>query len=100
MHRWNLNPQAAIDLQHELRSRVQQTPLDPIEVRTVAGVDVGFPKGSETGSWFCDGMIGDWEIEIGCLIGMVLSLVEDYADTHTWLSIHRLWWLPAQSART
>ncbi len=47
-HRWDLSPQAAIRLQNELRSRVSIQPLELVNIRYVAGVDVGFPRGRET----------------------------------------------------
>jgi len=43
-HSWNLTPRAAIALQHRLRSRVIRLGR-PRQVRTVAGVDVGFERG-------------------------------------------------------
>lgn len=43
-HSWNLTPSAAIALQHRLRSKVIRTGR-PLEVRHVAGTDVGFERG-------------------------------------------------------
>jgi len=43
-HSWNLTPGAAIALQHRLRSKVVRLGR-PRQVRTVAGVDVGFEHG-------------------------------------------------------
>ncbi|MBN1668856.1 MAG: deoxyribonuclease V [Anaerolineales bacterium] len=45
LHSWDLTPQAAIQLQNELRHRVQTGPLNIKSLRTVAGVDVSFPRG-------------------------------------------------------
>jgi deoxyribonuclease V len=42
-HSWNLTPGAAIALQHRLRSKVIRLGR-PRQVRTVAGVDVGFER--------------------------------------------------------
>jgi deoxyribonuclease V len=42
-HSWNLTPGAAIALQHRLRSKVVRLGR-PRQVRTVAGVDVGFER--------------------------------------------------------
>lgn len=48
LHRWDLNPKAAIALQRDLASRlISDRPLDFDEVRTVAGVDVSV-KGDMT----------------------------------------------------
>ncbi len=47
-HRWDISPAEAILLQKELQKKVVQTDIfDSIE--TVAGVDVGFDKASNTG---------------------------------------------------
>ena len=46
LHRWDLNPKAAIALQRDLASRlISDRPLDVDEVRTVAGVDVSVKGG-------------------------------------------------------
>ena len=47
IHRWDLSPSVAIELQNQLRQRVRHTPLDLASLQTVAGVDVGFPRGKE-----------------------------------------------------
>jgi len=47
LHSWNLSPQEAIQIQKELRSRVIFAPLMDSEIRLVAGVDVGLPRGAE-----------------------------------------------------
>lgn len=44
-HRWDVAPKAGIRLQVELRARVIQTPLNNSQLRYVAGIDVGFPRG-------------------------------------------------------
>ncbi len=47
-HRWDISPAEAIQIQKELQKKVVQTDIfDSIE--TVAGVDVGFDKASNTG---------------------------------------------------
>ncbi len=43
-HPWALAPAEAIALQQSMRSYVQAEPLDLAAVRSVAGVDVGFPR--------------------------------------------------------
>lgn len=47
-HRWNLSPKEAIQIQEELRSRVVITPLAKNNLRLIAGVDVGLPRGAKT----------------------------------------------------
>ena len=43
-HSWDLLPEQAVQLQKEMRKKVLQQPLDIAEVKTVAGLDVGFNK--------------------------------------------------------
>jgi deoxyribonuclease V len=43
LHDWNLTPRDAIELQKELREKVQLTPLKKA-IRTVAGADISFNK--------------------------------------------------------
>lgn len=43
LHAWNLSPPEAQRLQWRLRRYVREAPLDWEALRTVAGVDVGFP---------------------------------------------------------
>lgn len=46
-HAWDLSPEAAVELQHQLKSEIITT--DRLgEVRSVAGVDVGFEDGGNT----------------------------------------------------
>ncbi len=47
-HRWDLNPQQAVQIQKDLRPRLVATPLDETAISRLAGVDVGFPRGRET----------------------------------------------------
>jgi deoxyribonuclease V len=47
LHRWDLSPQEAIQVQEKLRSRVIVTPLEDAKIRLVAGVDVGLPRGAQ-----------------------------------------------------
>jgi deoxyribonuclease V len=47
LHRWNLNPQEAIQIQKELRPRVIIEPLEDEAISLVAGVDVGLPRGAK-----------------------------------------------------
>jgi deoxyribonuclease V len=47
LHRWNLNSQEAIQIQKELRSRVIFAPLVDSDIRLIAGVDVGLPRGAK-----------------------------------------------------
>ncbi len=42
-HPWSLDPEEAQALQRRLARRVREEPLDLDRIRTVAGVDVGFP---------------------------------------------------------
>lgn len=44
-HAWNLSPDEAIELQQELRTYVKSRHLDLSAVRTVGGLDTGFPEG-------------------------------------------------------
>ena len=44
-HPWDLSPAEAIELQQSLRARVRLQPLELETIRTVAGVDAGFPGG-------------------------------------------------------
>lgn len=43
-HPWDLTPDAAVQLQRRLARRVREEPLALDRIRTVAGVDVGFPQ--------------------------------------------------------
>lgn len=45
---WDVTPEQAIAIQRELRSQVRLQPLDLSVIRTVAGADISFDKGSET----------------------------------------------------
>ena len=47
-HRWDLSPKEAIQIQKELRSRVVIAPLAKNNLRLIAGVDVGLPRGAKT----------------------------------------------------
>lgn len=47
LHRWDLSPREAIELQKELRSGVRVEPWAG-EIKTVAGADISFNKFSET----------------------------------------------------
>jgi len=47
LHDWNVNPQQAIAIQNELRSRIIRHD-DFGEIRTVAGVDVGYENSGRT----------------------------------------------------
>jgi deoxyribonuclease V len=47
LHPWNLSPTEAVALQKSMKDRVQIQPLDR-EIRTVAGTDISFDRGSET----------------------------------------------------
>ncbi|MBT3390812.1 MAG: hypothetical protein HN413_10405 [Chloroflexi bacterium] len=44
-HSWNLTPRDAIRIQTELRSKVVHAPLSSHPLQSVAGIDVGFPRG-------------------------------------------------------
>jgi deoxyribonuclease V len=46
LHRWDVTPKEAIDIQQRLRSKVVVAPLAE-EVRYVAGCDISFDKGSD-----------------------------------------------------
>jgi deoxyribonuclease V len=46
-HDWNLTPKEAIQIQKEMRSRVVIAPLAEDDLRLIAGVDVGLPRGSK-----------------------------------------------------
>jgi deoxyribonuclease V len=45
-HPWKLKPREAIQLQEDLRTQVEIRPLGEAQIRSVGGVDVGFPHGS------------------------------------------------------
>lgn len=45
---WNVTPQEAQEIQNRLRSQVRVEPLDVPALRTAAGADLSFDKGSET----------------------------------------------------
>ena len=47
LHPWDLTPKEAIRVQQELRSRVIASPLADTAIRTIAGVDVGLPRGGQ-----------------------------------------------------
>jgi len=47
-HSWEISPKEAVQLQHLLRSRVRIEPLKEHELRLIAGVDVGLPRGAKT----------------------------------------------------
>jgi deoxyribonuclease V len=46
LHLWDLKPQEAIQIQKELCSRVITRPLADSNIRSIAGVDVGLPRGA------------------------------------------------------
>jgi len=46
-HKWNLTPKQAVQIQEELRSRVVMEPIEPHNIRLIAGVDVGLPRGAK-----------------------------------------------------
>ena len=46
-HPWDLTPRQAVRLQEELRSRVVIEPIKPHNIRLIAGVDVGLPRGAK-----------------------------------------------------
>lgn len=42
-HRWDVTPEEAVEIQQELRSRVQLTNgFDPVQVHTIAGIDASY----------------------------------------------------------
>jgi len=47
-HRWDISPKEAIKIQEKLRTRVVIAPLAVNNLRLVAGVDVGLPRGAKT----------------------------------------------------
>jgi deoxyribonuclease V len=47
LHDWNLTPREAVELQKQLRARVEIAPLAR-EIKTIAGADISFNKFSET----------------------------------------------------
>lgn len=48
LHDWNVTPAEAQAIQNRLRGEVRVEPLDLEAIRTVAGADISFDKGSET----------------------------------------------------
>jgi deoxyribonuclease V len=48
LHEWNVSPAEARGLQVRLREDLRIQPLDVENIRTVAGADISFDKGSET----------------------------------------------------
>lgn len=48
LHPWELEPQAAIQVQNQLRHRVMASPLALDRIKYVAGVDVAFPRQKNT----------------------------------------------------
>jgi deoxyribonuclease V len=48
LHDWNVSPQEAQAIQNRLRAHVSVEPLDVAGLRTVAGADLSFDKGSDT----------------------------------------------------
>jgi deoxyribonuclease V len=47
LHRWDLSPKEAIQVQKKLRSQVIIARLEDTDLRLVAGVDVGLPRGGQ-----------------------------------------------------
>ena len=45
---WDVTPAEARALQHRLRGEVREEPLDVDALRTVAGADISFDRGSDT----------------------------------------------------
>jgi deoxyribonuclease V len=48
VHDWNVTPREAEALQNRLRAEVRVAPLDLEAIRTVAGADISFDRGSDT----------------------------------------------------
>ncbi len=46
-HGWDLSPKEAIQIQNELRSKVVISPFTENNLRLIAGVDVGLPRGAK-----------------------------------------------------
>ncbi len=46
LHRWNVSPEEAIEIQNSLRSRLDLQ-SEPERIETVAGIDVSYDKGSD-----------------------------------------------------
>jgi deoxyribonuclease V len=47
IHRWDLNPKQAVQIQNELRSKVVIEPYSVHQLNLIAGVDVGLPRGGK-----------------------------------------------------
>jgi deoxyribonuclease V len=47
LHRWDLIPKEAIQVQKNLRTRVIIAPLSDTKIHLIAGVDVGLPRGAK-----------------------------------------------------
>ena len=47
LHRWDLSPKEAIQIQEKLRSQVIIAPLADTNLQLIAGVDVGLPRGAK-----------------------------------------------------
>ncbi len=47
LHPWNLTPKEAVRVQQKLRPRVIAASLEDSAIRTIAGVDVGLPRGGK-----------------------------------------------------
>jgi deoxyribonuclease V len=48
LHPWDVTPEEAQAIQNRLRAEVRVEPLDVEAIRTVAGADISFDKGSDT----------------------------------------------------
>ena len=46
-HAWDLSPKEAAELQTQFRPRIITQPLGENQIQCVAGIDVGFPRGSD-----------------------------------------------------
>src|SRR5262245_2592580 len=46
LHRWNVSPEEAVDIQNQLRSQLDLQ-SEPERIETVAGIDVSYDKGSD-----------------------------------------------------
>ena len=46
LHDWNVSPQQAVVIQHEMRAKVLLAPLDR-EITTIAGADISYNKLSD-----------------------------------------------------
>ena len=46
-HKWDLTPKEAVRIQQELHSRIVIEPIEPHNIRLIAGVDVGLLRGAK-----------------------------------------------------